>query len=158
MQNLRIVQFQCHEEQTKYIHPNVHIIYNITEVLFDCKIYFQIFYFCWFLAGRRPLSKKHYRRVTLLEYRTMALLTFSTASSSLLPLPLHPSLQLHITTTAHRDNRSVTMIPLCSIQTIYIVRSQCLTANKFSLTLLFSVSKNSCQILWDCGQLFMKLK
>lgn len=100
-----------------------------------------------FLAGG-PLSKKHYRRVTLLEYRTMALLTFSTASSSLLPLPLHPSLQLHITTTAHRDNPSVTMIPLCSIQTIYIVRSQCLTANKFSLTLLFSVSKNSCWILW----------
>lgn len=106
-----------------------------------------------FLAGRRPLSKKRYCRVTLLEYRTMALLTFSTASSSLLPLPLHPSLQLHITTTAHRDNPSVTMIPLCSIQTIYIVRSQCLTANKFSLTLLFCVSKT---LVGYCGQLFIK--
>lgn len=101
-----------------------------------------------FLAGRRPLSKKRYCRVTLLEYRTMALLTFSTASSSLLPLPLHPSLQLHITTTAHRDNPSVTMIPLCSIQTIYIVRSQCFNCKQVLPNTFILCVKNSCWILW----------
>lgn len=33
------------------------IIRNITEVLFDCKIHFQIFYFCWFFGGRTPFKE-----------------------------------------------------------------------------------------------------
>lgn len=104
-------------------------------------------YFCWFLAGR-ALTKTRYHRVTL-EYRTMALLTFSTALSSLLPLPpLHPlpthSLKLHITTTAHRDNPSVT-IPLCSIQHNIHCMFSVLNCKQVLVTVLNRVSKSFCR-------------